>query len=154
MTDSDDPTSAASPIVGQSAASPAAAPSGIDPVVVMRSRPYIAALVLAAVLGIPISAIAYGFLALVAAVQRFVFEGLPNRVFGGAAPAWWPVPWLILCGLLTALTIRYLPGTGGHSPAFGFRAGAVRPPVGSYRVLLSQRSRRSAWARCLVLRRR
>ncbi len=103
--------------------------ASIDPVAVIRSRPYIAALVLAAVLGVPISIIAYGFLALVAAVQRFVFDGLPNQVLGGPAPAWWPVPWLVLCGLLTALTIRYLPGTGGHSPAFGFKTGGG-PPSG------------------------
>ena len=108
---------------------PSAAPPPFDPVAVIRSRRYIGALVLAAVLGIPISAIAYGFLALVAAVQQFVFTGLPNRVFGATAPAWWPVPWLVLCGLLTALTIRYLPGTGGHSPAFGFKAGGG-PPTG------------------------
>ena len=108
---------------------PAMSQPGIDPLVVIRSRSYLAALVLAAVLGVPISAIAYGFLALVAAVQRFVFEGLPNQAFGGPAPAWWPVPWLVLCGLLTALTIRYLPGTGGHSPAFGFKAGGG-PPTG------------------------
>lgn len=108
---------------------PAAPPPGIDPVAVMRSRPYIAALVLAAVLGVPISVLAYGFLALVAAVQRFVFIGLPNQVLGGPAPAWWPVPWLVLCGLLTAMTIRYLPGTGGHSPAFGFKTGGG-PPTG------------------------
>ncbi|WP_231728528.1 chloride channel protein [Arthrobacter sp. EPSL27] len=93
----------------------------------MRSRPYIAALLLAAALGVPVSILAYGFLALVAAVQRFVFAGLPEQVFGGPAPAWWPVPWLVLCGLLTALTIRYLPGTGGHSPAFGFAAGGGPP---------------------------
>lgn len=108
---------------------PAAPPSSIDPVAVMRSRPYIAALVLAAVLGVPISVLAYGFLAFVATVQQFVFVGLPNQVLGGPAPAWWPVPWLVLCGLLTALTIRYLPGTGGHSPAFGFKTGGG-PPSG------------------------
>ena len=108
---------------------PAASPPSIDPVVVIRSKPYIAALVLAAVLGVPISVIAYGFLALVAAVQQFVFVGLPDQVLGGPAPAWWPVPWLVLCGLLTALTIRYLPGTGGHSPAFGFKTGGG-PPSG------------------------
>lgn len=108
---------------------PAASPPNFDPAVVIRSKQYISALVLAAVLGVPISAIAYGFLALVAAVQRYVFGGLPNQVLGGPAPAWWPVPWLVLCGLLTALTIRYLPGTGGHSPAFGFKTGGG-PPSG------------------------
>ena len=89
----------------------------------IRSKRYIGALVLAAIVGIPISAIAYGFLALVAAIQRFLFSEFPNQLFGSGAPAWWPVPWLVLCGLLTALTIRYLPGNGGHSPAFGFQTG-------------------------------
>jgi H+/Cl- antiporter ClcA len=102
-------------------AGPAAA--AVDPVAVIRSKPYIAALVLAAIVGIPISAIAYGFLALVAAIQKFLFSGLPNQLFGGPAPAWWPVPSLVLSGLLTALAIRYLPGNGGHSPAFGFATG-------------------------------
>ena len=87
-----------------------------------------AALLLAAVLGIPISAIAYGFLALVTKIQEFVFSDLPDDVFSGGVPAWWPVPWLVLCGLLTGLTIRYLPGNGGHSPAFGFHTGGG-PPV-------------------------
>ena len=48
--------------------------------------------------------------ALVGALQGYLFEGLPADLFDGAAPAWWPVPWLALCGLLVALTIRYLPG--------------------------------------------
>ena len=34
----------------------------------------------------------------------------------------------MLCGLLTGLTIRHLPGNGGHSPAFGFVTGGG-PPV-------------------------
>ena len=35
----------------------------IDPVAVIRSKAYLSALVLAALLGVPISAVAYGFLA-------------------------------------------------------------------------------------------
>ena len=84
-------------------------------------------LAVAAALGAPISAVAYGFLALVAEIQEIVFVDLPDAMFEGGAPAWWPVPWLALCGLLTGLTIRYLPGTGGHSPAFGFDAGGGPP---------------------------
>jgi H+/Cl- antiporter ClcA len=109
-----------------------AAPPGVaslDPLAVLRSKPYIAALVLAALLGIPISAIAYGFLALVAEIQQQLFSDLPGRIFGGHAPAWWPVPWLVLCGVLTGLTIRNLPGNAGHSPAFGFKTGGG-PPSG------------------------
>ena len=129
MTDSSGPTRAASPAAGQPAASGSGGPPAIDPATVIRSRRYIAALVLAAVLGIPISAIAYGFLALVTKVQQLLFSELPNQLLGGAAPAWWPVPWLVLCGLLTGLTIRFLPGNGGHSPALGFKAGGG-PPTG------------------------
>ena len=40
-------------------------------------------------------------------------------------PAWWPIPFVALCGLLVGLTIRYLPGNGGHSPAFGFKTGGL-----------------------------
>lgn len=75
----------------------------------------------------PISALAYAFLAVVTEIQQLVFADLPEAVFDGGAPAWWPVPWLALCGLLTGLTVRYLPGTGGHSPAFGFQAGGGPP---------------------------
>jgi H+/Cl- antiporter ClcA len=102
---------------------PAGQPPALDPIAAIRSKQYIGALVLAAILGIPISAIAYGFLALVAVIQHYLFFDLPDQIFGGTAPAWWPVPWLVLCGLLTALTIRSLPGNAGHSPAFGFVAG-------------------------------
>lgn len=103
--------------------------SQLDPMAIIRSRSYIGALVLAAVLGAPISVVAYGFLALVQVVQQFLFVQLPGAMYTGPAPAWWPVPFLVVCGVLTALTIRYLPGNGGHSPAFGFVTGGG-PPSG------------------------
>lgn len=118
-----DATADASPASGR----PGPAAAAIDPVAVIRSKPYIAALLLAALLGAPISAIAYGFLALVAVLQTFLFTDLPRQLFAGSVPAWWPVPWLVLCGLSTGLVIRYLPGTGGHSPAFGFQTGGGAP---------------------------
>jgi H+/Cl- antiporter ClcA len=130
MADSNSPISGAVPEQSQHASTaPVGGPPAIDPLAVIRSRAYIAALVLAAILGIPISAVAYGFLALVTAIQKFLFTNLPNQILGSPAPAWWPVPWLVLCGLLTALTIRYLPGNAGHSPAFGFKTGGG-PPTG------------------------
>ena len=110
------------------ASSPGPPPPAIDPAAVIRSRAYLSALVLATLLGIPISAIAYGFLALFTKVQQYLFDDLPDATFDGGTPAWWPVPFLMLCGLLTGLTIRHLPGNGGHSPAFGFVAGGG-PPV-------------------------
>ena len=108
------------------AGAPAApAPASLDPAALVGSKPYLFALLLAAILGIPISAAAYGFLALVSKLQEIVFDDLPESLFDAGAPAWWPIPWLALCGLLVGLTIRYLPGNGGHSPAFGFQTGGL-----------------------------
>src|SRR5262249_8751623 len=74
------------------------------------------------------SVIAYGFLALTAELQDAIFTDLPDDLFTGTTPAWWPLPWLVLCGVLTAALIRYLPGNGGHSPALGFQVRGG-PPV-------------------------
>ena len=48
-------------------------PPPFDPLAIIRSTQYIRLLVLAALLGVPLSAIAYGFLALVMWIQRAVF---------------------------------------------------------------------------------
>jgi len=44
-----------------------------DPTTLLRSRGYLGLLVVAAVLGVPISAAAYGFLALVSYLQKELF---------------------------------------------------------------------------------
>jgi H+/Cl- antiporter ClcA len=98
-----------------------------DPLALLRSRSYVALLGLAAIIGVPVSAAAYFFLALVSKLQGWVFTDLPKEVGFHSEPLWWPVPPLLLAGVLVALTIRYLPGTGGHSPADGFKAGAGAP---------------------------
>jgi len=90
----------------------------------LRSRSYLVLLVLAAIIGVPISAAAYGFLELVDELQKWLFTDLPEGLGFTAEPMWWPLPMLALCGVLVALALRYLPGKGGHSPADGFQAGA------------------------------
>jgi len=97
------------------------------PAELLRSRRYVGLLILAAVLGVPISAAAYGFLVLVSHLQQWVYDDLPGALGFGSMPAWWPVPVLAIAGLLTGLAIRFLPGTGGHSPAGGFRPGTPKP---------------------------
>ena len=96
-----------------------------DPQVLLRSKGYLGLLILAAALGVPISAAAYGFLQLVAYLQGEVFTHLPNGLGFHGAPPWWPLPLLTVAGLLVALVIRFLPGKGGHSPADGFKPGGT-----------------------------
>jgi len=91
----------------------------------LRSRAYVGLLVIAAILGVPISAAAFGFLALVSYLQKELFTHLPHGLGFTTAPAWWPLPILVIGGVLAGLAIRYLPGNGGPSPAGGF---AMHPP--------------------------
>jgi H+/Cl- antiporter ClcA len=108
-----------------------------DPLVLLRSLSYVRLLLLAAIIGVPVSAAAYGFLKLVAVVQKAVFENLPDALGFDSVPTWWPVPVLALSGLLTGCAIRYLPGRGGHSPADGFKAGGAWPAEAVPGVLLA-----------------
>ena len=108
-----------------------------DPLQLLRSRRYVQLLVLAALLGVPVSAAAYGFLKLIAWLQEALFTDLPEGLGFDAPPTWWPLPILTLSGLLTALAIRHLPGTGGHSPADGFKMTGALPPTELPGVLLA-----------------
>jgi H+/Cl- antiporter ClcA len=93
----------------------------------MRSPGYLRLLVLAAVVGAPIAATAYGFLWLVDELQEWFFTDLPRDLGFDSPPAWWPLPLLALAGLLVGLTIQHLPGRGGESPADGFQPGRAAP---------------------------
>ena len=100
-----------------------------DPFAVLRSRSYLRLLALAAILGVPISAVALGFLQLVAFLQRWLFVDLPKALGFPGEPLWWPLPLLAVAGVVVGLTIRYLPGRGGHSPADGLETGGAPSPV-------------------------
>src|ERR1700727_2819610 len=103
-----------------------------DPLALMRSRSYVALLVLAAIIAAPGSAGAYFFLALVTKMQGWVFTDLPKGLGFHAEPLWWPLLPLAVAGVLVALTLKYLPGTGGHSPPpRAGRGGAAAPPLPS-----------------------
>jgi hypothetical protein len=118
---------AAPPAPGSPHAASPDGPSTVDVSAVLRSPAYVRLLLLAAVLGVPVSAAAYLFLYLMGVIQRWVFTDLPGQLGFAAPPLWWPLPPLLISGVLVALAISRLPGGGGHSPADGFHAGGTLP---------------------------
>ena len=98
-----------------------------DPAALIRSREYRVLLVLAAFVGLVVSAASWCFLEGVHELQVWVYEDLPGEVGYHSAPVWWPLPWVALAGLLTAIAVVRLPGRGGHVPAEGLKAGG--PPI-------------------------
>jgi H+/Cl- antiporter ClcA len=113
---------------------PAAAP---DPMAPIRSRGYVALLILAALLGAPLAAGAFGFLQAVSHLQTELFTDLPTSLGFHDEPTWWPLPLLAVAGFLVALAIRYLPGTGGHEPSEGLKTGGFAKPSELPGILLA-----------------
>ena len=108
-----------------------------DPAALLRSRAYIMLLVMGALVGIPVALFSYYFLKSISRTQQYVFDTLPSDLGLGSNPTWWPVPVLMVSGLLVALVLRYLPGTGGHKPAEGFKAGGATLPSELPAVILA-----------------
>jgi H+/Cl- antiporter ClcA len=108
-----------------------------DPRALLRSRNYVGLLVVAAVLGVPVSAAAYGFLALVDYLQKEIFTHLPHGLGFASTPVWWPLPVLAVGSLIAAAAIKYLPGGGGPSPAGGFKMHGPPTPAQLPGVILA-----------------
>jgi chloride channel protein, CIC family len=111
------------------------APTPPDPAAVLKSRRFLVLLALGAIIGVPVATVAYFFLEAVAKVQTEIFSDLPMALGFHSEPLWWPLPWLALSGVLVALAIRYLPGTGGHEPSEGFKSGAPVQPIELFGVI-------------------
>jgi H+/Cl- antiporter ClcA len=93
----------------------------------LASRGYVGLLLIAALIGIPLSLIAFGFLAVVHRLEHLVWHTLPENLGYHELPAWWPIVMIGLAGVLVGLVVKYLPGHGGHVPALGLAAGATPP---------------------------
>jgi H+/Cl- antiporter ClcA len=119
------------------AAAASSPPLPPDPVALIRSRQYRVLLVFAALVGVLVSAAAWAFLEGVHAAQTWIYTDLPKDVGYDSTPNWWGLPWLALAGLLTALAVVRLPGSGGHVPADGLKTGSPTQPIELPGVLLA-----------------
>jgi hypothetical protein len=105
---------------------------------VMGSRRYVALLVIVAVVGVVVSFATWGFLELIYQITRELYTHLPNALgYTHGPPVWWPLPILGVSGVLVALAITRLPGSGGHVPAEGLAGGKPTTPVELPGVLLA-----------------
>ena len=92
----------------------------------LHDRGYLMLLLVVALLGIPLSAAAFGFLAAVHELEHLVWETWPHDLGYAELPAWWPILTVGVAGVLVALTVKYLPGHGGHIPVAGLGGGGRR----------------------------
>lgn len=120
---SEDPTARPDPTAGTRPASPPAqaAPARPSPSLhgVLLTKGYLGLLVISALVGVPVSLAAFWFVGLEHQLQHWVWESLPDALGLDRAPWWWPLPALLLAGLLLVPIVARLPGRGGHIPVDG-----------------------------------
>ncbi|MEU6853033.1 chloride channel protein [Actinacidiphila alni] len=80
---------------------------------------YLTTLLLCGLIGIPVSLLAFWFLAALHEVEHIVWVTWPHALGHSAPPWWWPLPMAVVPAVGGALAVRYLPGRGGHVPAAG-----------------------------------
>jgi len=95
----------------------------------IRSKQYVALLVVVAVIGVVVSLAAWCFLEGIHQTQQELYTHLPHALgYDNGPPKWWPLPILAIGALITAVAIARLPGNGGHIPAEGLSAGGPSGP--------------------------
>ena len=92
-----------------------------------NSREYLGLLGTACLIGIPVSLVAFGFLAALHEAEHAVWVHMPEALGYESPPWWWPIPSLAIAGVLVGSAIRFLPGVGGHVPIDGLGTTPVAP---------------------------
>lgn len=92
----------------------------------LLSRGYLRLLLVSALLGVPVALACFFFVALQHELQHWVWTSLPEALGHATPPWWWPLPALLLAGLILAPILTRMPGRGGHLPVRGLGG----PPVG------------------------
>lgn len=93
-----------------------------DPLELLRQRSYVVLLVFGALIGVPVAVVAALFMQLVGNAQTWLYASLPDALGFDTVPAWWPLPVLVVAGLVVGLVITKLPGNAGHEPSGGLSA--------------------------------
>ncbi|MFE5189699.1 chloride channel protein [Streptomyces sp. NPDC056628] len=88
----------------------------------LRDPAYGKALVFSALIGVPVSLLAFWFLAGLHQLEHALWADLPDALGWDTPPWWWPLPMLAVAGVCVGLVVRHLPGAGGHVPAAGLHA--------------------------------
>ncbi|MGW8066353.1 chloride channel protein [Streptomyces ziwulingensis] len=84
-------------------------------------------LLLCVLLGVPIALACFFFVGLQHRFQHWVWTSLPEAAGYDAPPWWWPLPALVLAGLILAPVVTRMPGGGGHLPVNGLGGAPVGP---------------------------
>ena len=117
---------------------PAAPATAGDPMEMLKSSSYVQLLVLAALVGVPVSAVAYGYLALVGHLQHWFFTSIPASpriprhpgVVALPAPRSWPASW-------SACRSRTFPGPRVTSRRRDCKTGGAPQPIELFGVVLA-----------------
>jgi H+/Cl- antiporter ClcA len=91
----------------------------------LRNPAYRRALVFCGLIGVPVSALAFWFLAALHELERLVWTDWPKDLGWADPPWWWSFPALGLAGLAVAVVAARFPGRGGHIPAAGMHSGGA-----------------------------
>ncbi|WP_423833591.1 chloride channel protein [Streptomyces manipurensis] len=91
----------------------------------LRSPGYLKLLCLSALLGIPVSLAAFWFLVLIRRMETSLWTDLPKSLGWDVPPWWWPLPLLLVGGIVVGLVVTHLRGAGGHIPAGGMQTGGA-----------------------------
>ncbi|MFI6941920.1 chloride channel protein [Streptomyces sp. NPDC050418] len=93
----------------------------------LLSPGYLRLLLLCALTGVPIALACFAFLTASHEIQHAVWEKLPDALGYDRAPWWWPLPALLVAGLILAPVITRMRGHGGHVPVHGLGGAPLGP---------------------------
>ncbi|SEN04457.1 chloride channel protein [Actinacidiphila rubida] len=80
-------------------------------------------------IGIPVSLIAFWFLAGIHQLENLVWTTWPHDLGHADPPWWWALPMSVVPAVGVALVVVFLPGRGGHIPVMGLSAGGPTVPA-------------------------